>query len=150
MTGWRLGWLALPEDMAERVKKLAENLFVSPPTISQHIAYKIFDHMDVLDGYVRQYRQNRDILLKGFPEAGFTKLSKAAGAFYLYADIGHLTKDSEAFCKRLLNEAGVAITPGLDFDSKRGKTTARIAYAGAPAEMEEACARLKAWMAKAA
>ncbi|MCC7304829.1 MAG: aminotransferase class I/II-fold pyridoxal phosphate-dependent enzyme [Alphaproteobacteria bacterium] len=150
MTGWRLGWMVVPEDMADRIKKLAENLFVSPPTISQHIAYKIFDHLDVCDGYVQQYKQNRDILRKGLAEAGFTKLSQASGAFYFYADIHHLTNDSEDFCRRMLNEAKVAMTAGTDFDLARGNATLRIAYAGAPADMHEACTRLKKWLAKAA
>lgn len=147
MTGWRLGWLALPEDMAGRVKKLAENLFVSPPTISQHIAYKVFDHTDILDGYVAQYKENRDILRKHLPEAGIDKLSQGKGAFYFYADVHHLTNNSEEFCRRMLDEAKVSTTSGVDFDSARGHTAIRISYAGDPKDMHEACRRLKDWLA---
>ncbi len=150
MTGWRLGWMVVPVEMAERVKKLAEHLFVSPPTMSQYMAIKVFDHLDVCDGYVQQYKQNREILVKGLPEAGITRLSQANGAFYLYADIHNLTNNSEEFCRRMLDEAKVAMTPGVDFDLTRGHTTIRIAYAGSPADMQEGVARLKRWLAKAA
>ena len=150
MTGWRMGWMVVPHDMADRVKKLAENLLVSPPTISQHLAFKVFDHLDVCDSYVKQYKQNRDILRKGLAEVGFTKLSQASGAFYFYADIQNLTNNSEDFTRRMLQEAKVAMTAGNDFDSARGHGTLRIAYAGAPADMHEAVSRLKGWLAKAA
>lgn len=147
MTGWRLGWLVLPEDLAPRVKALAENLFVSPPTLSQHVAMKIFDHTDILDGYVATYRRNRDILRAGLEKAGIEKLSHAKGAFYFYADISHLTDDSESFCARMLDEAWVSITPGLDFDARRGGKTVRLSYAGPTADIEEACARIQKWLA---
>ncbi|MCB9978685.1 MAG: aminotransferase class I/II-fold pyridoxal phosphate-dependent enzyme [Rhodospirillales bacterium] len=145
MTGWRLGWLVLPEDLCAPVKALAENLFVSPPTLAQHVAWKIFDHTDVLDGYVATYRKNRDILRTGLEEAGFSGLSRAQGAFYFYADIGDRTDDSAAFCARLLDEAGVSVTPGLDFDTRRGGQTIRLCYAGPTTDIEEAVRRLKAW-----
>ncbi len=148
MTGWRLGWIVLPDDLRDRVKKLSESLFVSPPTLSQHVAYKIFDHKDVLDTYVAQYRKNRDILKKGLPGAGFKNLSTAAGAFYIYADIHDLTNDSEAFCGRMLDEAKVSATPGLDFDTNRGNATMRISYAGTPEDMEKVVQRLSAWQGK--
>lgn len=150
MTGWRLGWMVLPPELAAPVKKLAENLFVSPPTISQYMAIKMFDHLDVCDGYVKQYRQNRDILRKGLSEAGFTKLSQASGAFYFYADVHHLTNDSEEFCRRMLSDAKVSMVAGTDFDSGRGNGTIRIAYAGTTDDMNEAVARLKKWLSKAA
>lgn len=146
MTGWRLGWLVLPGDLAPRVKALAENLFVSPPTLSQHVAMKIFDHTDILDGYVATYRRNRDILRAGLEKAGIEKFSQARGAFYFYADIGHLTNDSESFCARLLDEAKVSMTPGLDFDTRRGGRTVRMSYAGPTADIEEACARIQRWL----
>ena len=151
MTGWRLGWMVSPDiAMADRVKRLAENFCVSPPTISQHVAMKTFEHRDVLDGYVKQYRENRDILREGFPKAGITNLSQGAGAFYLYADVHTLSNDSEEFCRRMLNEAKVSATTGIDFDSERGRASIRISYAGEPDEMREACVRLKTWLAKAA
>ncbi|MCF8495744.1 MAG: aminotransferase class I/II-fold pyridoxal phosphate-dependent enzyme [Alphaproteobacteria bacterium] len=146
MTGWRLGWLVLPENMTDRIKRLAENLFVSPPTIAQHLAYKVFDHTDILDGYVRHYRTNRDILKTHLPEAGIKNLSAAKGAFYLYADLSDLTNDSEQFCRRMLDEAKVSATSGVDFDPKRGHTTMRLSYAGKPEDMQEACRRIKEWL----
>ncbi len=146
MTGWRLGWLVLPEDVTPRVKCLAESLFVSPPTLAQHVAYKVFDHTDVLDSYVARYKNNLDILKRELPKAGFNKLSDTKGAFYLYADVNHLTNDSETFCRRMLDEAKVACTPGVDFDKKRGNGTIRISFAGATDSIEEACRRLQDWM----
>jgi aspartate/methionine/tyrosine aminotransferase len=147
MTGWRLGWLVVPEDMEGRVKKLAENLYVSPPTISQHLAYKVFDHLDVLDQYVALYKKNRDILLEGLPKAGIKNVSMADGAIYIYADVSHLTDNTEEFCKRMLNEAKVSTTSGMDFDPGRGHQTIRISYAGKTEDMIEACRRLKDWLA---
>jgi len=147
MTGWRMGWLVVPQDMADRIKKLSENLYVSPPTISQHVAYKVFDHMDVLDSYVALYKKNRDILKEGLPKAGLDKLSAANGAFYFYADVGHLTNDSEQFCRRMLEEAKVSATSGVDFDAMRGQRTIRISYAGSSEDMVKACERIKDWLA---
>jgi aspartate/methionine/tyrosine aminotransferase len=148
MTGWRMGWMIVPDDITDRIKRLAESLFVSPPTLSQHLAYKVFDHIDVLDGYVAHYKRNRDILLAGLPKAGMAKLAAAQGAFYLYADIHNLSNDSEEFCRRMLNEAGVSATAGTDFDSARGHTTLRMSYAGAPEDMIKACERIGGWLGK--
>ncbi|MCB9987787.1 MAG: aminotransferase class I/II-fold pyridoxal phosphate-dependent enzyme [Rhodospirillales bacterium] len=145
LTGWRLGWMVVPEDMADRVKCLSESLFVSPPTLSQHVAYKVFDHTDVLDGYVARYQKNLDILKAELPKAGFTKLSNTKGAFYTYADVSDLTDNSEEFCRRMLDETGVAMTPGTDFDLRRGLQTVRITFAGATEDITEACRRLQAW-----
>lgn len=145
MTGWRLGWLVLPDSLSDRVKKLAESLTVSPPTLAQHLAYKIFDHTDTLDDYVDVYRKNREVLLAELPKAGFDKISNAKGAFYLYLDVHHLTNDAEEFCQRMLHEAKVAATPGMDFDTERGNGTIRISYAGKTEDIIDACERLKAW-----
>ena len=145
LTGWRLGWMVMPEDVTPRVKALTESMFVSPPTLSQHVAYKTFEHMDVLDGYVEKYKRNLEILQTELPKAGFTNLSNTQGAFYLYADIHHLTNDSETFCKRMIDEAGVACTPGTDFDLTRGAGTMRISFAGHEEQIIEACNRLKDW-----
>lgn len=151
MTGWRLGWMVSPDvEMNDRVKRLAENLCVSPPTISQHVGMKVFDHRKTLDTYVQQYRQNRDILRAGLPQAGIGQLSQAAGAFYFYADVRNLTNDSDQFIRRMLDEAKVAVTQGVDFDSGRGHKAIRISYAGSADDMHEAVARLKGWLAKAA
>lgn len=146
LTGWRLGWLITPDDMAPRIKNLAENLFVSPPTIAQHVALESFNHMDVLDGYVDIYRTNRDILRKRLPALGFGDMSSAQGAFYFYIDVHNLTNNSEEFCRRMLDEAMVAMTPGMDFDGGRGSSTIRISYAGSPEDMNEACDRLQNWL----
>jgi aspartate/methionine/tyrosine aminotransferase len=145
MTGWRLGWAVVPEDIRDRVKKLSESLFVSPPTISQHLAYKIFDHTDVLDSYAEYYRVNRDIVMTELPKAGFTSISNATGAFYVYADVHDFTNDSEEYCRRMLGEAKVSTTPGLDFDLTRGHTTIRICYADTTENIMEACKRLQKW-----
>lgn len=146
MTGWRMGWLIVPEEMAGRVKKLAENLYVSPPTISQHVACKVFDHMEELDGYVNLYKENRDILLAGLPKSGIAPCA-AQGAFYLYSDVQNLTNNSEEFCKRMIDEAKVAAISGIDFDCARGHTTIRMSYAGTSDNMHEAVNRLKEWLA---
>lgn len=145
MTGWRLGWVVLPSDLAPVVKALAESLFVSPSTPSQHLALKVFEHTDVLNGYVKRYKDNLQILKNELPKAGFTKLSDTKGAFYIYADIENLTNDSEEFCRELLDGPKVAMTPGVDFDTERGKTTVRISFAGPTEDIREACERLKKW-----
>lgn len=147
MTGWRIGWLVLPTDMVDRVKRLCESLFVAPPTLAQHVATHAFDHADVLDSYVERYKANLEILKRELPKAGITKLSKVEGAFYMYADISDLTDDSEAFCRALLDQAGVALTPGTDFDLTRGHQTMRMSFAGSTEDIAEACRRITKWMA---
>ncbi|WIM13329.1 pyridoxal phosphate-dependent aminotransferase [Enhydrobacter sp.] len=148
MTGWRVGWLVVPPELVRPIERLSQNFFISVPTLSQHAAIAAFDCRDELDGHVRRYRANRDLLLAGLPAAGLDRLTPAQGAFYLYADISHLTNDSRDFCKRMLQEAGVATTPGVDFDRLRGAGTLRISFAGSTPEMEEAVRRLKAWRMK--
>ena len=145
MTGWRVGWLVVPPDLVRPIERLTQNFFISVPTLSQHAALAAFDCREELDGHVRRYRANRDLLMAGLPAVGLDRLAPAQGAFYLYADIAHLTNDSRDFCKRMLAESGVATTPGIDFDRARGAGTLRISFAGSTAEMEEAVRRLKAW-----
>ena len=145
MTGWRVGWLIVPPELVRPIERLAQNFFISVPTLSQHVALAAFDCREELDGHVVRYRRNRDLLLAGLPEAGFDRFAPAEGAFYLYCDVAHLTNDSRDFCKRMLAEAGVAATPGIDFDWARGAGTLRLSFAGSTAEMEEAVRRLKAW-----
>ncbi|CAN5327680.1 aminotransferase class I/II-fold pyridoxal phosphate-dependent enzyme [soil metagenome] len=145
MTGWRIGWLVLPPELVRPIERLAQNFFISVPTLSQHAALAAFDGRDELDGHVRRYKTNRDLLMAGLPAAGLDRLTPAQGAFYLYADVAHLTNDSRDFCKRMLAEAGVATTPGCDFDRARGAGTLRISFAGSTAEMEDAVRRLKRW-----
>jgi len=145
MTGWRLGWMVLPEDLLRSVECLAQNFFISPPTLSQHAGAAVFDCVDELDVNFARYAANRELLLRELPEAGFDKLSHADGAFYIYADVGHMTNDSNAFCKKMLAETGVATTPGIDFDPDRGHRYLRFSFAGSTDEMAEAVRRLKAW-----
>jgi aspartate/methionine/tyrosine aminotransferase len=146
MTGWRIGWVVCPDDVVDRVKRLAESMFVAPPTLAQHVALRAFDHADVLDGYVARYKKNLEILKTELPKAGITKLSNVEGAFYLYADISDITDDSEAFCRALLDQAKVAATPGTDFDLERGHQTLRISFAGSTEDITEACKRIATYM----
>ncbi|TAK98571.1 MAG: aminotransferase class I/II-fold pyridoxal phosphate-dependent enzyme [Rhodospirillaceae bacterium] len=147
MTGWRLGWLVLPRDMTRPIECLAQNLFISPPAVSQWAGVFVFDCDDVLKENVARYARNRGVLLDRLPRLGFDRLAPADGAFYIYADIGKLTSDAEDFCRRMLTEAGVATTPGADFDPINGKHFMRFSFAGSTPDMEEACDRLAAWMA---
>jgi aspartate/methionine/tyrosine aminotransferase len=145
MTGWRIGWLILPDDLVRPVERLAQNLFISAPHISQVAAEAAFDCHAELAENVARYRRSRDHLLRALPEAGFDRLSPAEGAFYLFADITRRSNDSVAFCARMLAEVGVAVTPGVDFDHGRGNRFLRFSYCGPEADMREAVARLRAW-----
>ncbi len=147
MTGWRLGWAILPEDMTRSVERLAQNLYISPPSLSQHAALAAFECHDELRANVARYAANRALLLEKLPLAGFERLAPAQGAFYIYADIAGLTNDSKDFCARMLAETGVAATPGIDFDPGRGHRFMRFSFAGATRDMVEAAERLKAWLA---
>ena len=145
MTGWRVGWMVLPEDLVRPVECLAQNLFISAPHIAQVAAEAAMDCAPELDANVARYRRSRDLLLDGLPQAGFDRLSAAEGAFYLYADIGERTNDSVAFCARMLAEAGIAASSGVDFDAGRGHRTMRFSYCGPEADMAEAVQRLQKW-----
>ncbi len=145
MTGWRVGWMVLPEDLVRPVECLAQNMFISAPYLSQVVAEAAFDCQDELRANIAGYRRSRDYLLKALPEAGFDRLSPAEGAFYLFADISERSNDSMAFCARILAETGVAVTPGVDFDRTRGNRFLRFSYCGPEGDMREAAARLKAW-----
>ena len=145
MTGWRIGWLVLPEELLRPVECLAQNFFISAPHISQIAAEAAFDCQDELQANIARYRRSRDYLLGALPEAGFSRLSPAEGAFYLYADISGRSNDSVAFCARMLAETGVAATSGLDFDRTRGNRFIRFSYCGPETDMREAAARLKGW-----
>lgn len=145
MTGWRIGWMVVPEDLLRPIECLAQNLYISPPTLSQIAAEAAFECRDALDGIVAGYARNRALLLAELPKAGFDRLAPADGAFYLYADVGHLTNDSQDFCKRMLAETGVATTPGIDFDAARGNRFLRISFAGSETEIARAAEKLKAW-----
>ena len=147
MTGWRLGWMVVPEDLLRAIECLAQNLFISPPTLSQLAGLAAFDCRDELDGHVARYARNRALLLRELPKAGLDRLAPADGAFYIYADVSHLTNDSEDFCRRMLVETGVAATPGTDFDPERGNRFVRFSFAGAEPDMAEAARRLRDWLA---
>ncbi|CAN0267670.1 unnamed protein product, partial [Discosporangium mesarthrocarpum] len=147
MTGWRLGWMVLPEDMLRQTECLAQNFFISPPTLSQIAATAVFECHEELRANVASYARNRKVLLARLPEAGFDRLAPADGAFYIYADVGRLTNDSPEFCRRMLAEADVAATPGVDFDPVRGHRFVRFSFAGAHDEIVAAADRLVAWQA---
>lgn len=149
MTGWRLGWMVVPPDLLRPVEVLAQNFFISPPSLPQHAAIAAFDCVAELDARVARYRANRDLLLRELPRAGFTGFAPADGAFYLYCDVGHMTNDSAEFCRRMLDEAGVAATPGTDFDPGRGARHVRFSFAGSAGDMAEACERLRRWRERA-
>ncbi len=145
MTGWRLGWMVVPEDLLRSIESLAQNLFISPPTLSQRAALATFDCYDELDANVARYARNRELLLEALPKAGFDRLAPADGAFYIYADVSAMTNDSEDFCRHMLQELGVAVTPGIDFDPGRGNTFVRFSFAGSTEDMAEAARRLQDW-----
>jgi len=147
MTGWRVGWLVLPPELVRTVERLQQSLAISPPTLSQIAAEAAFCARDELEAVKAGYRRNRDILLNGLPELGLSDLAPADGAFYVYADISRFSGDSTAFCHELLHRAGLAATPGVDFDPTQGRLSLRLSYAGAEADMIEALARLKAFIA---
>jgi aspartate/methionine/tyrosine aminotransferase len=145
MTGWRVGWMVVPPDHVRRIERLAQNLFICPPHASQIVALAALDASEELEANVAVYRRNRDLLLAGLPAAGFPRFAPPDGAFYVYADVSDRTNDSRAFAARMLAEAGVAATPGLDFDPRRGAGTLRFSYAGTTEAMAEGLDRLRRW-----
>ncbi|MBL8644718.1 MAG: aminotransferase class I/II-fold pyridoxal phosphate-dependent enzyme [Rhodospirillaceae bacterium] len=146
MTGWRLGWMVVPDDLYRSVECLAQNLFISPPAVSQHAGLAAFDCMPELLRNVGVYARNRETLLKRLPEIGLTKFSPPDGAFYFYVNVAHLGMDSPEVCKRILHEAGVAVTPGLDFDPLDGTHWMRLSYAVSEADVAEGLKRIEAWL----
>lgn len=148
MTGWRIGWMIVPESLIRPVECLAQSLFISPPTLSQYAAIAAFDATEELEQRKAQYRQNRDFLLRELPGLGLGNLSPADGAFYLYADVANLTNDSFSFAQAMLKEAHVAVSPGADFDADRGNRFLRLSFAGSMEHMEMAVERLARWLPK--
>lgn len=148
MTGWRVGWMVVPEDHVRTVERLAQNMFICAPHVSQVAALAAMDCHDELDANMQVYRANRTLMLEGLPKAGFTKIAPPDGAFYIYADVSDLTADSRAFAAEILEKAGVAVTPGLDFDKARGHGTLRFSYARTTEDVEEGLARLADFMKK--
>ena len=145
MTGWRLGWMVVPENLLRSIECLAQNLFISPPTLSQFAAIKVFDCQKELKNYVGRYADNRQILLTELPNVGFETFAPVDGAFYIYADIRNLTNDSQEFCRRMLAEIGIAATPGIDFDPLRGNSYMRFSFAGDTNSINLAIERLRLW-----
>jgi aspartate/methionine/tyrosine aminotransferase len=146
MTGWRVGWMVLPESMVRPVERLQQNLAISVPTLSQIAAEAAFDGRDEMEAVKRGYEDNRKILITGLPQAGLTDFLPADGAFYLYADVSKFTADSFDFTKRMLAEAHVAATPGTDFDPVRGRHFVRFSYARSADDIREAVCRIAAWI----
>ena len=148
MTGWRVGWLIVPEVMVRSVECLSQNLYISVPKLSQLAATFAFDCKEELDENVAVYAKNRSILLTSLKEMGIGKIAPADGAFYIYADIGDMTESSADFCSRLLEETGIALAPGQDFDTKNGLKCVRISYAGTTDTINIAADRIGSWVKK--
>jgi aspartate/methionine/tyrosine aminotransferase len=145
MTGWRVGWMVLPDDLRRPAERLAQNMFISAPHIAQVAAEAAFDCTEELEARRAGYLRSRDLLLDALPRAGFARLSPAEGAFYLYADISDRDEESPAFCARLLRELSIAATPGVDFDARRGQHFVRFSYCAGEAQIANAAHRLLAW-----
>jgi aspartate/methionine/tyrosine aminotransferase len=148
MTGWRVGWMVVPEALVRAIDRLQGNLAISVPTLSQIAAEAAFDGRAEMEAVKHGYEENRRILLEGLPRAGLDKILPVDGAFYLYADVSRFSRDSFAFAKRMLEETHVAATPGVDFDPLHGNDFIRFCYAGSAAEMREAVERIGAWLRK--
>jgi aspartate/methionine/tyrosine aminotransferase len=146
MTGWRVGWMVVPKELLRSVERLQQNLAISVPALSQVAAQAAFDGRDEMEAVKHGYEENRQILTEGLPKAGLNKFLPVDGAFYLYANIAKFSDDSLAFAKRMLEEAHVAATPGIDFDPVDGKHFLRFCYAGSAAEMHEAVERIGTWL----
>jgi aspartate/methionine/tyrosine aminotransferase len=146
MTGWRIGWMVVPEGLVRQVERLAQNLFICPPHASQVAALAALDAGEELGANVAVYAENRRLMLEGLPRAGFDQIAPPDGAFYVYADVSHLTADSLGFAREILDHAGVAVTPGLDFDPARGSRFLRFSYAGTTADIAEGLERLRVFM----
>lgn len=148
MTGWRVGWMVVPPDHVRLVERLAQNMFICPPHAAQVLALAALDCTPELEANRAVYAENRRLLLEGLPRAGFSRIAPPDGAFYVYADVSDLTTDSRALAAEILHGAGVAVTPGLDFDPVRGAQTLRFSYARSTADIREGLTRLTAFMAK--
>lgn len=149
MTGWRVGWMVVPQDHVRVIERIAQNMFICPPHASQIAALAAMDCNEELEANMAVYRENRRLMLEGLPKAGFDRIAPPDGAFYVYADVSHLTDDSRAFAAEILDKAGVAVTPGLDFDPVRGGGTLRFSYARATADIREGLVRLERFMREA-
>jgi aspartate/methionine/tyrosine aminotransferase len=146
MTGWRLGWLLVPQRLIRAVDCLTGNFTLCPPTLSQHAATAAFQYAE-LDALVAHYRHNRDLVVTGLTTLGIDRIAPVDGAFYAYVDVSHLTTDTMAWCQRLLAETGVAIVPGIDFDPELGHRFVRLSFAGPSQDVETGLERLGNWLA---
>ena len=146
MTGWRIGWIVVPEDVVPVIERLAQNLFICSPHASQIAALAAMDAEDELDKNVEIYRTNRAIVLDALNEAGFKELAPCDGAFYVYANIENFSDNSNQFCQKMLKDIGVAAVPGHDFDEERGDYWIRFSFAGTTDDVSEAMRRIKAWV----
>ena len=146
MTGWRIGWMVVPEALVRPIERLQQNLAISVPTLSQYAAEAAFDGVEQMEAVKRGYVENRRILIEGLPRAGLAKFLPADGAFYLYADVSDFTSDSLAFAKKMLEEVHVAATPGVDFDPLHGRNFIRFSYARSADDMHAAVARIARWL----
>jgi aspartate/methionine/tyrosine aminotransferase len=146
MTGWRVGWMVVPEPLVRPVERLQQNLAISVPTLSQIAAEAAFEGRNEMEEVKHGYQENRRILIEGLPQAGLNKFLPADGAFYLYADVSDFTSDSFEFAKQMLEQARVATTPGIDFDPVHGRQFIRFCYARSAEEMREAVARIARWL----
>lgn len=147
MVAWRLGWLAAPASHVDRARALISNLFLTPPSLSQHAALAALDCREELEANIQVYRRNRTVLLEALPRLGLASMAPPDGAFYIYADVGHLTDNSLAFCEKILRETGVALAPGMDFDPVDGHRFIRISFAVSTDRVHEAVYRLAPWFA---
>jgi aspartate/methionine/tyrosine aminotransferase len=147
MTGWRVGWMVVPQDHVRLVERIAQNMFICPPHASQVAALHAMDCTEELDRNVAIYAKNRQLMMEGLPKAGFDRIAPPDGAFYVYADVSHLTEDSRTLAAEILEHAGVAVTPGLDFDPVRGGGTLRFSYARQTEDIIEGLERLTRYMA---
>jgi aspartate/methionine/tyrosine aminotransferase len=145
MAGWRLGWLVVPPDLVAQARALSGNLFLTPPSLAQHAGLAAFDCREELQGHVRTYAHNRELLLNALPELGLQRIAPPDGAFYIYADIGHLTDDTIGFCSRLLEETGVATAPGVDFDPVDGNRFIRFSFAVSTDRIQRAIELMVPW-----
>ncbi|HZZ36261.1 MAG TPA: aminotransferase class I/II-fold pyridoxal phosphate-dependent enzyme [Caulobacteraceae bacterium] len=150
MVGWRLGWLLAPKAHMARARAYVGNLYLTSPSLSQHAALAAMDAREELEGHVAVYRKNRALLLDALPALGLRQIAPPDGAFYIYADVGHLTDDSLEFCKTLLRATGVATAPGVDFDPVEGRHFIRLSFAVSTPQVEEALTRLAPWFAERA
>jgi aspartate/methionine/tyrosine aminotransferase len=146
MTGWRVGWMVVPEILVRPIERLQQNLSISVPSLSQIAAEAAFDGTEEMEAIKRGYVENRRILIEGLPKAGLSDFLPADGAFYLYADVSKFTADSFDFAKRMLQEAHVAATPGVDFDPVHGRSFVRFSYARSAEDMAEAVTRIARWL----